>query len=268
MNHRTISGIATLLVAATAAIAAGCSSSATSPGPTLAVGDITSSTPATEQIKICKNGNVDGTFALSVTPVGSGNPTYSSPVTVAHGTCKLVVQAGGSGGANVTIHETSAGFVSATAVSTNGSEAYTDNVTVLSVNGSIGHTVTYTNNVTTTQGCTLTQGYWKNHASQWPVTSLTLGSVNYTQAQLLSILNTPVQGNGLISLAYQLIAAKLNVAAGASPVPSEVGSANTLIGSLVIPPVGSGFLAPSATSSLTSALDNFNNGLSGPPHCP
>ena len=38
--------------------------------------------------------------------------------------------------------------------------------------------------------CTLTQGYWKNHASAWAVTSLTLGSVSYDQQQLLDILNT------------------------------------------------------------------------------
>src|SRR5688572_23676843 len=62
-------------------------------------------------------------------------------------------------------------------------------------------------------GCTLTQGYWKNHPEAWPVASLELGSVTYSKAQLLSIFRTPVSGNGLVSLAHQLIAAKLNVAA-------------------------------------------------------
>src|SRR5436305_9837109 len=65
-------------------------------------------------------------------------------------------------------------------------------------------------------GCTFTLGYWKNHPGAWPVTSLTLGSTTYSQAQLLSIFNTPVRGNGLISLAHQLIAAKLNILAGAN----------------------------------------------------
>src|SRR5437899_1307584 len=63
--------------------------------------------------------------------------------------------------------------------------------------------------------CVFTQGYWKNHPAAWPVSSLTLGSVGYSEAQALSIFKTPVQGNGLISLAHQLMAAKLNLAAGA-----------------------------------------------------
>ena len=54
--------------------------------------------------------------------------------------------------------------------------------------------------------CTLTQGYWKNHASAWPVSSLTLGSVSYDQDELIAILKTPVKGNGLVKLAHQLIA--------------------------------------------------------------
>src|SRR5688572_4120879 len=35
------------------------------------------------------------------------------------------------------------------------------------------------------QNCTFTQGYWKNHTEAWPVTNLTLGTVNYTAAELL-----------------------------------------------------------------------------------
>src|SRR4051812_25335402 len=62
-----------------------------------------------------------------------------------------------------------------------------------------------TQNPITEQGdCTLTQGYWKNHASEWPVTSVTLGSRTYTQAEALSILGKSVNGNGLVSLAHQL----------------------------------------------------------------
>ncbi len=129
------------------------------------------------------------------------------------------------------------------------------------------------NSSATTNGadanCTFTQGYWKNHEDQWPVSSLTLGSVSYTAAQLLSIFNKPVQGNGLISLAHQLIATKLNLAMGANPtdVLATVVAADALIGALVVPPVGSGFLAPATTSALTEVLDDFNNGIIGPGHC-
>lgn len=119
------------------------------------------------------------------------------------------------------------------------------------------------------QNCTYTQGYWKNHPSAWPVTSVTLGTVTYTQSQLLSIFGQPVQGNGLISLAHQLIAAKLNIAQGAnsSIVASTIAAADAQIGSLVVPPIGSGSLSTSSTSAKTQTLDDFNNGVTGPGHC-
>ncbi len=120
------------------------------------------------------------------------------------------------------------------------------------------------------QDCTYTQGYWKNHEDEWPVAGLMLGSVAYTQAELLSIFGEPVAGNGLISLAHQLIATKLNIANGSDPsaISATVASADALIGALVVPPVGAGFIHPSMTSSLTQMLDDYNNGVIGPGHCP
>lgn len=120
------------------------------------------------------------------------------------------------------------------------------------------------------QDCTYTQGYWKNHPAEWPVGSVTLGSVNYTQAQLLQIFNQPAAGNGLISMAHQLIAAKLNIAQGATApagVLAAIAGADALIGGLVVPPIGAGFLAPGSTSGFTSTLDSFNQGITGPGHC-
>ena len=118
-------------------------------------------------------------------------------------------------------------------------------------------------------GCTLTQGYWKNHSDDWPVSGLTLGGVAYTKSQLLAIFGTPVGGNGLISLSHQLIAAKLNIANGAtgSAINTTIAASDALIGSLIVPPVGSGHLDPSATSTLVTALTNYNEGLTGPGHC-
>lgn len=111
--------------------------------------------------------------------------------------------------------------------------------------------------------CIFTIGYWKNHPGAWPVTSLTLGTVTYTQAQLLAILATPAAGNGLLILAHQLIATKLNFANGGDPatVISTVTAADALIGGLVVPPVGSGYLTPASVSALTQVLDDYNNGL-------
>jgi hypothetical protein len=124
---------------------------------------------------------------------------------------------------------------------------------------------------TASNNCTYTQGYWKNHPEKWPVSALTLtlGTITYSQADLLTILGTPAAGNGLVSLAHQLIATKLNIAFGATsaPIQSSVNAADALIGNNLVPTIGGGFLSPSSTSSLINTLDHYNNGLLGPPHC-
>jgi uncharacterized repeat protein (TIGR01451 family) len=96
----------------------------------------------------------------------------------------------------------------------------------------------------------------------WPVTSMKLGTVSYTEAQLRVILGSSVRGNGLVELAKQLIAAKLNFAMGASAPDfvSTIAAADAMIGSRVVPPVGSGFLATSLTNALASKLGSFNTG--------
>ena len=80
---------------------------------------------------------------------------------------------------------------------------------------------------------------------------------------MCAILNTSPGGNGLIILAHQLIAAKLNVANGATSI-SAIADADALIGSLV---VGSAYLAASETSVVALTLDNYNNGADIIPHC-
>jgi hypothetical protein len=127
------------------------------------------------------------------------------------------------------------------------------------------------------EGCTFTQGYWKTHGpiptgnnvNEWPVNNLTLGTVNYTDLQLQAIFDTPAGGNGLVALAHQLMAAKLNVANGSDPtaIAASIAAADALIGGLVVPPVGAGSLAPAATSALITALANYNEGATGPGHC-
>jgi hypothetical protein len=117
--------------------------------------------------------------------------------------------------------------------------------------------------------CTYTQGYWRNHPDAWPVTSLTIGTVTYQAAELMAILDNPAQGNGLVILAHQLIAAKLNIANGADPsaVQQAVTDAENMIGSLVVPPIGNGYLSPDETGSLTETLTEYNEGTIGPGHC-
>ena len=118
-------------------------------------------------------------------------------------------------------------------------------------------------------GCTQEVGHWQANPGSWPVASLTLGTVSYTAAQLLSILNQPAGTNGLIQLAHQLIAAKLNIADGADggDVADMIAAADALIGALVVPPVGAGSLAPAQTGVLTGNLANYNVGFFGPGAC-
>jgi hypothetical protein len=117
--------------------------------------------------------------------------------------------------------------------------------------------------------CVRGQGYWKNHPEAWPVTELQLGNVTYTQEELLSILHQPVRGNGLVSLAHHLIAAKLNVANGADPscIEQTIADADALIGDLVVPPVGDGYLAPRDVEALKDMLEDYNEGRLCAPSC-
>jgi len=116
--------------------------------------------------------------------------------------------------------------------------------------------------------CAFTRQNWANHPQNWPVSGLILGNRSYSQSQALSILDHPRTQNGLVVLARQLIAAKLNVANGADPAPvqTELSQADFLIGFLVIPPVGGDTLPPSAVRTLVQRLEDFNNGVfSGDP---
>lgn len=121
-------------------------------------------------------------------------------------------------------------------------------------------------------GCNKTQGYWKTHGSGfcgngnndnfWPVTGgLTLGNVPYTNDQLCSILNALVgtgkKANGLISLAHQLIAAKLNQEAYGTTTPF-IAQADAMIGNLIIPPVGQDRLTTAQVYTLVEGLTSFN----------
>jgi hypothetical protein len=136
-------------------------------------------------------------------------------------------------------------------------------------------------------GCTYTQGYWKTHPEAWPLSDgeMVLGNWSYPVEALQRIFEEQVKGNGLISLAHQLIAAKLNVANGANggSLFNAIAQADAQIGDRIVPPTtGGGYLAPDATSPLVQNLTLFNQGgltepfdgdydedgdQDGPPHC-
>lgn len=131
-------------------------------------------------------------------------------------------------------------------------------------------------------GCTRTQGFWGSSPGgqllliQLVPGTMALGGVNYSAAQLNAIFDTPpAGGNALQSLAHQLISANLNILAGANApaqVTAAITQANTLIDTLVIMPVGDGFVASNTPlgqqmNTQQTILDDYNNGLLGVPHC-
>jgi hypothetical protein len=96
--------------------------------PRLALGPAADNTPVKGQLKVCKaaSSNVAGTFSTSISQfVAAGFPTPGSPsgsalstATVDPGNCTVIAEDGGGNGiaSDVTLNETSAGFVSATLV--------------------------------------------------------------------------------------------------------------------------------------------------------
>jgi hypothetical protein len=143
--------------------------------------------------------------------------------------------------------------------------------------GSDPHVVTV--NVVCVTGCTLTQGYWKNHAdpnrkqfdATWNlIPGAAQGSFMNTGMTWIGVFNTAPAGNAFYTLAHQYMAARLNVLAGAHAAPAvqtAISSATALFASL---PAASTTLTAAQTKTartLATTLDNYNNGLMGTPHC-
>ncbi|WP_437334114.1 hypothetical protein [Sorangium sp. So ce394] len=123
-------------------------------------------------------------------------------------------------------------------------------------------------------GCTLTQGYWKNHEESWPVSSLTIGGATYSQEELLELFRTPPKGDASLILGHQLIAALLNVGSGASDAALDGAladaeawmAANKDADGRLPYGVKRGGAADEAVS-LSGSLADFNEGGIGPGHC-
>lgn len=126
----------------------------------LALGPAADDTPMKGQLKICKSSssNVSGTFEAVRTPVGASSGTVLASATVAPGACVVIAEdAGGNGiASDITVTETSAGFVSATLVQINATVEGPDVIDApvpvadgltYRINSFHGAVVTYVNNV-------------------------------------------------------------------------------------------------------------------------
>ncbi|WP_437796180.1 hypothetical protein [Sorangium sp. So ce693] len=123
-------------------------------------------------------------------------------------------------------------------------------------------------------GCTLTQGYWKNHEESWPTSTLTIGGEVYSQAELIELFQTAPRGDTSLILGHQLIAALLNVGSGASDAAlggaladAEAWMADNKDADGRLPyGIKKGGAAERAVA-LSGALADFNEGGIGPGHC-
>jgi len=123
-------------------------------------------------------------------------------------------------------------------------------------------------NTPTGANCTYTDGYWKTHPREWPLGSMMLGGVQYSQNQLMAIFIMNVRDDMSYTLAHQLIAAKLNVAQGAdgSQINGTIAAADMWLEQNPLGSKPTGFIATTGTG-YSSTLNSFNSGLLGPVHC-
>lgn len=133
----------------------------------------------------------------------------------------------------------------------------------------------------TPSGCTLTQGYWKNHNEtrknksqkiDWPLPMDENDKLCAAEPRtLLQLLNVaPSGGNAYLILAHQYIAASLNVAKGATTTP-EVDTALSQAQAILESNCGQAVHASTSTgysmTLLAGILDAYNKGDVGPGHC-
>lgn len=118
---------------------------------------------------------------------------------------------------------------------------------------------------TSSNRCPRSQGFWKTHSDAWPVDSLAIGGTLYSGEQLLAVLNKPVQGNAVLILAKQLIAAELNIANGSDPTPIAAARADAhalLTGvDITSDVVRTNTTTGKSMTSTAGVLDTYNNRL-------
>jgi hypothetical protein len=189
---------------------------------TNALGPTSSNAVVVGQFKVCKLGNVPGTFTVSANPPGGATSIVTSPIEIASGTCQVVAENATPTGVTITVTETSAGLQSITD-NANGSSVPLGPVSAF-INYIHGVSFTFTNHVEPqpdpdppggNQGCT--PGYWKNHLSQWVTYSPgddfdTTFGVNFFNPDKTLLQAVNLGGGGLNALARHAVAALLNLA--------------------------------------------------------
>ena len=105
-----------------------------------------------------------------------------------------------------------------------------------------------------------TPGYWKNHPEAWPMESVTIGGVTYTKAEAIELLGGNAK-DATYKLASHLIAAKLNIASGATAPTTVLDAITEADAFLASFPLGSNPTGADRDYALAlkDILDAFNN---------
>jgi hypothetical protein len=238
---------------------------------------------ATATLQNHANGAASGTTDFK----GTAQVDFSSPqITSVDGTASLSDTYPNSGlPATVNAKDTPLTFNYARLVgpySSAGTYSVDNTVTVKGTDTGKGGTSSVSIPVTVTApssgGCTRTIGYWKTHPSAvTPLLPIWLGTQNgaksvdvTTSTQAVTIEGIPDASNGIDKLYAQLLAAKLSIKAGAdsSAVSSTISAADSF---LATHNDGDWSSLSSTDSSQVlawaTALDDYNNGITGPGHC-
>ena len=139
--------------------------------------------------------------------------------------------------------------------------------------GKLGCTVIYTN-VPEGDGVG-TPGWWKNRGYRlgWPLDPIEIGGISYSAEEARALMQDPTPGDKWGELFEQLVAAKLNVAAGndSSCIASDIANADTWMAFYTgaEQPIAASSDAwqmavlglPDSMSDVHSKLDDYNNGL-------
>ena len=256
---------------ALAALVAACSETSSPVGDNLGQPMFaTTAAPDTGEFEICKYGT-----SASFTWTLNGGATQN--VTLADGECAILGT--GKGQNTVVVSEDADAtivldsFVVSTVtifnpVPVRGAPVTGPNSFTGTFNGDRGTLVEWYNSPAPPpdEGCTFTLGYWKNHLAAWPA-PFTPGATFYTSGKTwIQVLNTSPLGNAYFILAKQFIAATLNGASGASA-PANVAQALVDADAYFQDPAGSS-LTRAQLIAMATLLDDYNNGVTGPGHCP
>jgi hypothetical protein len=228
------------------------------------------------EVEVCKYGT-DATFNVAI---GATTTQFS----IANGTCKVVAldNSTGNTATQVTVTEVSdpsyqlisvqktvIQFITGTNIdSQTGPIDNLPDGQVIPVNAFHGGLLVYHNQpVTPPPGhCTYTQGWYKTHPNSWPSGALTPNTVWDGGQTIINLFNTPPKGSQYIILAHQYITALLNIQGGSTVPPAVQTALDTAAAYFAGGGPGAGDPNVDITG-VSTILDNYNNGLTGPGHC-